>query len=282
MRPFLCLSRATLAAYARSRKLAWVEDESNANPEHKRNVLRTDVGPRLRAHFPGYPETLARAAQHQADAARLLDELAALDGAVAVDGDALLRERLGRLSSPRAANLLRWFLRREGLRPPPTARLAEMLRQLLDANEDAQVRIACDHSEIGIYRGQIRIHAPPTAPFELRWDGERELQLPGGSLCFEQTSGDGISAAKLAQAPVLLRSRAGGERLRLAANRPHHDVKKLMQQAGLPAWERRALPFVWCGSELAAVAGIGVDVAFRATPGAPGWRLIWTPAGKAN
>ena len=31
----------------------------------------------------------------------------------------------------------------------------------------------------------------------------------------------------------------------------------------MPPWERRALPLVYCGETLAAVAGIGVDVALR-------------------
>lgn len=282
IRPLLNLSRATIAAYVRSRTLSWIDDESNANPAHKRNVLRTEVAPRLRAYFPGYPKTLERAARHQAEAARLLDELAALDAAGAIDRHALLRERLGVLSPPRARNLLRWFLRHEGLRPPSEAGLADMLQQLLDASDDAQVRIACHRHEIGVYRGHIRIHAPTAAAFGLPWSGERELHLPGGTLLFELTRGDGLSADKLAQAPVTLRSRVGGERIQLAANRPHHEVKKLMQQAGLPAWERRTLPLVWCGGALAAVPGIGVDVAFRATPAADAWRLTWMPDSRSK
>ena len=94
IRPLLNLSRATIAAFVRSRTLSWIDDESNANPAHKRNVLRTEVAPRLRAYFPGYPKTLERAARHQAEAARLLDELAALDAAGAIDRhDCLSRPR---------------------------------------------------------------------------------------------------------------------------------------------------------------------------------------------
>ena len=75
-RPLLDLTRVALAAYASERGLAWIEDESNANTHYKRNLLRHDISPRLAAHFPGYPATLARAAEHQAEASGLLDALA--------------------------------------------------------------------------------------------------------------------------------------------------------------------------------------------------------------
>ena len=47
LRPFLALPRATIDAYATARRLAWVDDESNANTGVKRNFIRHDVAPRL-------------------------------------------------------------------------------------------------------------------------------------------------------------------------------------------------------------------------------------------
>ncbi|MEP6998324.1 MAG: tRNA lysidine(34) synthetase TilS, partial [Betaproteobacteria bacterium] len=76
LRPLLELPRAALAAYANARGLAWVDDESNEDRRHKRNLLRLSVAPLLAQAFPGYPTVLARAAGHQAEAAALLDELA--------------------------------------------------------------------------------------------------------------------------------------------------------------------------------------------------------------
>ena len=79
LRPLLALPRAAIDAYAQARGLAWVDDESNADTGVKRNFLRHEIAPRLAAAFPGYPATLARAAAHQAEAARLADELARID-----------------------------------------------------------------------------------------------------------------------------------------------------------------------------------------------------------
>jgi len=276
-RPLLSLSRQKLHDYATSRGLAWIEDESNVDKKHKRNLLRHAVAPLLAASFPGYPGTLVRAAAHQAEASALLDELAALDAAGAVDELGLDRVSLAALPAARAGNLLRWFMRREGLRPPSQARLSEMLRQLVLTTSDAKVSIAHEGREIGVHHGRIRVHVRPPEPYVLAWHGEREVRWPWGALTFAPVHGAGLSADKLKQAPVSLRSRTGGERIQLATNRPHHAVKKLLQQAEMPRWERDALPLVWCGDELAAIPGIGVAVAFQAARDRAGWTLEWRP-----
>jgi len=277
LRPLLELARATLATYAAARGLAWIDDESNADRRRARNFLRHEIAPLLAAHFPGYPGTLVRAARHQTEAAELADALAVVDAEGAVDEPGLDRASLAALSSARAGNLLRWFMRREGLRPPSQATLSEMLSQLVLTPDDAKVSITHEGREIGVHRGRILVHPRPPEPYVLAWHGECEVCLPWGALTFVPVHGAGLCADKLKQAPVSLRSRTGGERIQLATNRPHHAVKKLLQQAGLPRWERNALPLVWCGDELAAIPGIGVAVSFQATSDTAGWALAWRP-----
>ena len=58
------------------------------------------------------------------------------------------------------------------------------------------------------------------------WHGETELWLPHGCLVARHVSGEGLDARRLAQAPVRDRSRVGGERLQLAANRPRRSLRK--------------------------------------------------------
>lgn len=281
LRPLLDLPRATLAAYAHARGLAWVEDESNADRRHRRNLLRLAVAPLLAAAFPGYPSVVVRAAEHQAEAAGLLDQLAAQDAGPIGDqrgGEGLERARLAALPPDRARNLLRWFLRRQGLRPPSAAKLAAMLAQLRGAAADARTRIAHDGVEIGCHRGRIVVHAAPSPAFDRDWHGENTVHLPGGTLLFERTRGDGVAAARLAAAAVTMRSRHGGERIQLAHNRPRRAVKKLLYDAQLPVWQRQSLPFIWCGGELAALPGVGIAVGFQAQRDEAAWRIEWKPA----
>ena len=285
LRPLLALPGTAIDAYAKARELNWIDDESNADTSLKRNFLRHEIAPRLAAAFPGYPTTLARAAANQAEAAALLDELAAIDARDAMVGAAdaavLDRDAFARLASRaphRAKNLLRWFLRQHGLKAPSAARLDAMQRQLAHAAGDAQVRLAHDGVEIGIHRRHIVVHTPAIVPFATDWHGEGSLLLPHGTLEFAATEGAGLAASMLASASVVIRPRAGGERIRVERDRPRQAVKRLLQTAGVPHWQRDALPLVWCGDTLAAVPGLGVDIAFAANAGEPGFEVRWHPA----
>ena len=286
LRPFLALPRATIDAYASARGLAWVDDESNANVGVKRNFIRHEVAPRLAAAFPGYPATLVRAAAHQAEAARLGDELAQLDAQGACVDDPIAGVTLDRAAlialaarAPhRASNLLRWFLRRHELDAPSSARLAAMLDQLARAAPDARVRLVHSGAEVGFHRGRIVVHPPAVAPFTVPWAGEARLALPHGTLEFASCAGPAVTCARLDGGNVTVRTRSGGERIRLAIDRPRRALKGLLQDAGMPPWQRESLPLVFCGEALAVVPGIGVDVAFQATAGAPGYEIRWRPA----
>ncbi len=277
LRPLLDLPRKVIDEYIRMRGLAHVDDDSNASPRHRRNALRQSVIPAIAAVLPGYPATLARAARWQAEASQLLDELAAIDAGNAFDGTTLERAALVLLAPPRARNLLRWFLRQHDLAAPSSVRLDAMLGQLRGAKPDARVRLAHAGYEIGLHRGRVMVHAPLPAPYECAWNGESRLALPHGTLAFVTAHGEGISTARLAAEGTVVRMRGGGERLQLDAGRPRRALKSLLQAAGVPPWERASLPLVWCGDALAAVPGIGVDVAFRAGIGEAGVRVEWLP-----
>ena len=55
-RPLLGVSRATLAAYAKSRRVRFVEDPSNESRAHQRNRVRHDLLPALERAEPGFAE----------------------------------------------------------------------------------------------------------------------------------------------------------------------------------------------------------------------------------
>lgn len=287
LRPLIGLSDATIGAYAKARGLVWIEDESNDDRALRRNFLRHEIAPRLAAAFPGYPATLVRAARLQSEAAALLDELAASDACDAQRAgnpgrcglDRAAFAALAERAPPRAKNLLRWFLRQHGLRAPSAARLDAMLRQLVQAGDDARVRLVHDGLELGVHRGRIAVHRAAVAPFAANWCGEPAITLPHGTLNFVPTEGSGLAAARLSGIPVTIRPRSGGERIRIDLHRPRQAVKRMLQAAGVPHWQRDALPFVWCGDVLAAVPGLGVDLAFAAGAGEPGLDIQWHPDG---
>lgn len=276
-RPLIALPRSAIDAYACDAGLEWVEDPSNADPRLRRNAVRQRIAPAFAGTLPGYPATLARAAAHQADAALLLDALAEIDARDArydASEGAFDTAALERLPPPRARNLLRWFLHARGLPPPSAARLDAMLRQLAGARPDARVELAHAGMRVGRHRGRVLVHGAPPGDYLRPWHGEATVPLPHGELAFERTLGSGVDAERVASG-FAIRPRRGGEGLRLARGGGRRALKSLLRESGLPAWERDALPLLVSGDTLVAVPGIGVDVAWRAGPGRPGWMPVW-------
>ncbi len=276
LRPLLDVPRAAIDAYIRERHLAWIDDDSNVDIRYLRNALRERVVPSLASMAAGYPATVARAAAHQAEAARLADDLALLDAADSFDGSTLSRTALAELPAYRARNVLRWFLRVHELPAPSSARLAAMCDQLRNARVDARIRLSHAGAEIGVHRNRVIVHAPAPATFEYDWSGEPVVTLPHGVLQFDRSFGSGVSAALLQGGRVVVRSRRGGERMQLAANRPRQALKSLLQQAHIPAWARMGWPLVFCDDVLAGVPQIGVDMNFAASAGEDGFELLWS------
>jgi len=275
-RPLLALARSELEEYAKAQGIAWVEDESNADPRFARNALRHQVMPVLAQAFPGFQHRVARSSLHVQSAQRLLDELATEDLAACLDGDGLDLARLRAMSTDRVNNLLRhWFTVRR-LAMPSTALLAQMVMQVLTARDDAQPLVS--HPECEVRRHRDRLYLVPRLP-ELagmrdpddegviekyaqgfRWSGEGSIAFPdyGGVLHFDAAQ-HGFDAAWLRAQALEIDFRKGGERLKPAPNRPTRSLKQLFQASGVPAWERTRLPVVGNGYSLLFAAGLGMD-----------------------
>jgi len=276
-RPLLAVTRAEIAAYADAKALRYVDDPSNGDTRWRRNAVRSVVVPAWSAVLPGYPATIARAAEHQADAAALLDALAerdAQDAGYDAAAGSFAAAALSALGDARARNLMRWFLRRRRLPPPPAARLRAMVDQLARARDDATVAIAHAGAIVGRHRGRVAVHAPAPHDYAASWHGEAAVTLPHGELRFESVEGGGVDAARVG-AGLSIRPRHGGERIRLAGERTRRALKSILRESSLPTWERDALPLVVAGDVLVAVPGIGVDEAWQAGPGLPGRLPVW-------
>lgn len=279
LRPLLDVERSELEAYAHTHDLQWVEDDSNEDVSYPRNFLRHRVLPVLAQRFPAYRKTLARSARHFAEAAGLLDELAAQDAINAIDGERLNVAALRGLSHARGKNLLRYFLVQRHAPIPDTTRLQEMLRQLCSAAGDAQIRIAWQDWQLRCYRYHAYAlpQALPAAEFEIAWQGEREVVLPGshGVLHFARVSGQGLSLQKLQQCRVVIRPRRGSETIQLDAARPRQSLRNLLQQQGMPPWQRELLPLLYCGDELVCAPAVASAAACVAQENEEGVLVSW-------
>lgn len=283
VRPFLAVPRSEILAYAKERGLAWVEDPGNVSAAHDRNHVRHRVIPAVAERWPGAAETLARLARRSEETAAMLDALGAADLADAKGSapGALDAAAIAALAPPRAANALRtWLVARHRIPPPPRRWLRVLAEEVAAARSDRSPESVRGGVWVRRYRGDLhtgREGPPPRLPERARWrlDGP-PLGLPHGRLAAVRAAGEGLAAARLP--PYLeVRFRRGGERCRPSARGVTKPLKRLMQELGVPPWERGGWPLVFAGGRIAAVPGLFVCEPFAARGGEPAWRVEWTP-----
>ena len=275
VRPLLHCSRDEILEYANERSLGWIEDESNADVNYPRNFLRHRLFPLLSQKFPAYRETLSRSAGHFAEASSLLDDLAGVDGIQAISNGALSIGVLRDLSHARAKNLLRYFLHSNKAPMPQAVQIDEILRQVLLAKNDADVKVEFGDWQVRRFQGQVyalRMSAEFDACIQLPWCGESQLYWPAteGMINFSQSMGSGMSLAKLQRSPVTLRLRRGGEALRPAPGSASRSLKNLFQERGIPPWQRERLPLLYCGEDLVGVIGVAIAAEYQCKEGEKG------------
>ncbi|ALI05087.1 tRNA lysidine(34) synthetase TilS [Pseudomonas sp. FW306-02-F02-AA] len=275
LRPLLEVSRAELEAYAVEHRLSWIEDPSNADQQFSRNYLRQQIFPALTQRWPQAVATIARSAAHLSEAQGLLDDLAEMDLAPAATVSefdwlgvpSLEMAALETLSAARQRNALSHWL-------APLTRMPDSdhwsgWENLRDAATDARPIWRLADGELHRANGRIWwlsghwLNRPEPAPL---WpDPSLALLLPNnGRVTFSGTIPAGV---------LSVRYRQGGEIMHLPG-RGHRDLKRLLNESGLPLFARGRLPLLFCNEQLLAVANL------RGLDGSAGGNglLRWQPA----
>ena len=127
-RPLLAVSASDIRVWLASRGAAFIEDPTNVDEQFTRNRIRARLLPALDATFPQFRDTFARSAAHAAQAQAVLLDVAEQD--LALLGSPPVIKSLQRLSRPRQANVLRYWLNVTFHAVPSAAQLAELLDQI--------------------------------------------------------------------------------------------------------------------------------------------------------
>jgi tRNA(Ile)-lysidine synthase len=276
-RPLLAWPRTALHDFARAQGLRWLDDPSNASDRHDRNFLRHRVLPLIGERWPQAPAALARSAALLATQADLLAgedarRLARLQG---LDPSRL--DLPGLMAQPAAwrDRLLRAWVRALDLPPLPADAPATIGVELLAERTESRGEFRWAGAVIRRWRDGLhagRAHAPLPPDWQARWDGLAPLALPGGgTLVLEPANGF--------DKPLAVRARAGGERLVLPGRDHSSELKQVLQDLGLPPWERERLPLLFADDgELLAAGDVAISARLSAWLRSGARRLRHRPA----
>lgn len=299
VRPLLDISRAEIIQYAQQQNLTWIEDESNQDQIFDRNFLRHTVLPEFTARWPSFNTTLSRSVKHCQDAQTLLDEIAEEDYLNVCFSDKVLAiESLLNLSTQRFNNVLRYFLAKHDKLMPSSAQLSQVAQQL-SAQEGKNPAVKIDNYYLRRYQQNLYL----TDDFadvsnwriQLELTNNELIELPdnigniqtlfiesieqaGIDIEGQHLAGDhqviGIDAPQPGQVVSIRFSHDNPKCL------PHYRdksraLKKVLQEAKIPTWQRQRIPLVYYGETLVAALGLFVCKSHLPQQGSNKLQLIW-------
>ena len=236
-RPFLNISKQLIVDYATKYNLDWVEDDSNNNLNFKRNLLRLEFIPKLESGFEGVIKNISRSAYHQSEALKLINDLAKID----IEKFNLVINHkiqvlpLTELPERRVANVLRYYIAQRGFLMPSNKVLTELI-SVLRAKDDAKVILKWHLYEVRRYDNELYF-----------FDGEPDRSnedCPLFNKLKDQTN-------------FTIRFRQDGQRVRLKGKKHSSSLKKILQSANIPPWERDKLRMYYINDTLVGMESIG-------------------------
>jgi tRNA(Ile)-lysidine synthase len=257
-RPLLDFTRDDLLKYATDHALSWIDDESNANLHHTRNFIRHEVMPILAKRFPSVTKTLARSADHCAEAQEFIERLTR-DTLTNMEGSAsgtLSVKKLIQREVNEQQYILREWIQQAGFLLPSMVKMQQMTERLLHARMDKMPHVQWGNAEIRRYRDDLYMmeKMKPHDPSQIiPWDVSKPLIIPHiGTL---EPSVITEKKCRTDFKNVTVQFRQGGEMLRLEGRAHRHELKKLFQMWGVLPWLRDRVPLVYVDGVLEVVVG---------------------------
>lgn len=248
IRPLLNFSRHHLEAYAQKHQLQWVEDSSNQELSFDRNFVRHELLPLIQKRWPSALTTLARSANHCAEASILLAQTADTE-LLRLQGSAphtLSIQNLRDLSPYKQSLVIRRWFEHRHLPIPSQNKLMQIIHEILPCRDDAMPKVEWQGAEIRRYRGDLYAFSPlPPIPSSLiiPWDLKKVLTLPEnlGVLIPQECQQSPLYKG----GPVTVRFRQGGEYCKPVGSKMKRSLKNLFQEWGIPPWQRQRIPLLY-------------------------------------
>ena len=254
VRPMLASGKAEILGYAQQHGLSWVEDPSNDDCGYSRNQIRQHILPALNSFRADAVRNIARAASNLEQENCLLREIAISDLAevrehprhVLDKSHAICFADMQNLSAARQTNLLRFWLGSLRLHMPSKKLMNELVAAIASPPPATAV-MQEEGAQFRFYRGFLYV-MPAGAELgtfqPVAWqDPELPLALFGEQVRVDATSKLRQFYRSCTQGELRLLSRENV--LNPQAPQGHSlNLKKWLQDAGVPPWRRPSLPIL--------------------------------------
>ena len=258
IRPLLSVAYQDILDYAQQHQLSWHEDPMNQDLAYRRNFIRHQLLPLMQQAWSSPEKKLAQAAEHLAESAQLLEELAQQDLLqIEQTSNWFNWQQMQSLTWARQKNLLSyWFYRHHGVRLD-SASLDWFRSDCFNAAPTAQPRRILAGKQIRRYRNCV--FYPVEIPKELyfEWQGI-PAALPEG-IVFNEVVGGGVALTWFSGAHrLVIRSLLQTDLLNRKA------LKNWFQTQNVPPWQRQYWPVLEIDGQLAAIKNYRVMDGFCA------------------
>ena len=265
LRPLLDWRRAEIEAYARARKLPWVEDPGNSDETRARVFVRRRVVGPLARRWPSAARTAARGLDALAEDEERLRRITAEKYAEVVHSHVLEVTKIRACPPSERRALLRLWLVQHGGAKLPRPRFA-LLEEACSGDGARALEVRGEEGRCyalfagGLY-ALLPLPAVPPADWEGIADERGVVMLPSGYGKLFLRGGEGGH----------VRFRRGGECL--AWGREGTRLQEFLRRRRVPPWLRSRLPLVLVEGRIRAVAPRWVEESWRARGGG----VVWIP-----
>lgn len=285
MRPLLCLTAEEILAAVTEARIPFVTDSTNGDTAYRRNLLRKEVLPHLRACNPGVERSVLRMTENMREDMRLLDTLAASAFSEARAPGGLSQKKLLAMERPIAYRVLR-RLHAERFPVAPLPERVHIDALLGRMAEEGDFSISFPGDILAVREGDVFFFGQKNTfkllPQNLHI-GENILSDGGRLYVMEKgcpTPDENIytlsiqvaSASATIDGGLCVRSRTDGDTYRTGGMT--RKLKKLFSDAGIPPRLRAHLPVVCDGEGILWVPPFGV----RDGQSHPATRLYYAPS----
>jgi tRNA(Ile)-lysidine synthase len=277
VRPLVRLTRAQIAAYAETCRVAWIEDPTNASSRYLRNRVRHDLLPALRAVRPTIDAELLSLARGAAEWREDVEAAVDASGALTLVSNGLdvRAKSVASLSLDELAVVWPAIAARAGvmLDRRGTARVATFTR---DSRVGSRIQLAGGWQVVRSREAfELRSLREPNPGAELLASDRR---VRWGDWWFRPSTTpvrhDTMSAWLPGTGSVSVRAWRPGDAMATRPGERRRKVKELLSRAGITGHARKAWPVVLADDEIVWIPGVRLAEAAAAQSGQSGLLFV--------